>query len=39
LLKSDMDYEVILIDATESPIERPKKSSDITTQAKRSDIP
>ena len=25
LLKSDMDFEVILIDASESPIERPKK--------------
>src|SRR5271170_7518001 len=25
LLKSDMEYEVILIDASESPIERPKK--------------
>jgi len=25
LLKSDVDYEVILIDATESPCERPKK--------------
>lgn len=25
LLKSDMEYEVLLIDATESPIERPKK--------------
>ena len=25
LLKSDMEYEVILIDATESPCERPKK--------------
>lgn len=25
LVKSDMEYEVILIDATESPIERPKK--------------
>lgn len=25
LLKNDVDYEVILIDATESPIERPKK--------------
>lgn len=25
LLKSDIEYEVILIDATESPIERPKK--------------
>ena len=26
LLKSDMEYEVILIDASESPIQRPKKS-------------
>ena len=25
LMKSDVDYEVILIDATESPIESPKK--------------
>lgn len=25
LLRSDRDYEVILIDATETPIERPKK--------------
>lgn len=25
LLKNDVDYEIILIDATESPIERPKK--------------
>jgi DDE superfamily endonuclease len=25
LLKSDMEYEIILIDAAESPIERPKK--------------
>jgi len=25
LLKSDIDYELILIDASESPIERPKK--------------
>ncbi len=30
LLKSDMDYDVILVDATESPIERPKKSKDGT---------
>jgi Helix-turn-helix of DDE superfamily endonuclease len=28
LLKSDMEYEVILIDATETPIERPKKNKD-----------
>ena len=27
LLKSDVEYEIILIDATESPIERPKKKS------------
>ena len=27
LLKSDIEYEVILIDATESPISRPKKKS------------
>ena len=27
LLKSDSEFEVILIDATESPIERPKKKS------------
>ncbi len=26
LLKSDMEYEVILVDATESPIERPQKN-------------
>ena len=25
LLKSDMEYEVVLVDASESPIERPKK--------------
>jgi Helix-turn-helix of DDE superfamily endonuclease len=36
LLKSDMKYEVILIDATESPIERPKKNKDVTIQARRS---
>ncbi len=27
LLKSDMEYEVLLIDASESAIERPKKKS------------
>ncbi|SPR07830.1 IS5 family transposase ISOt6 [Orientia tsutsugamushi] len=27
LMKSDMNYEVVLIDATESPIERPKKTT------------
>jgi hypothetical protein len=37
LVESDIEYEVILIDASESPIERPKKSKDITTQERRSD--
>ena len=27
LLKSDVEFEVVLIDASESPIERPKKKS------------
>jgi hypothetical protein len=36
LLKSDMEYEVILVDASESPIERPKKDKDGTTPARRS---
>jgi hypothetical protein len=29
LLKSGMEYEVILIDATETPIERPKKTKEM----------
>lgn len=28
LLKSDMEYEIILIDATETPVERPKRGSE-----------
>lgn len=36
LLKNDMEYEVILIDATESPIERPKKIKNSSIQEKRS---
>jgi hypothetical protein len=35
LLKSDMQYEVILVDASESPVERPKKDNGATTQARR----
>jgi hypothetical protein len=35
LLKSDMEYEVILVDASESPVERPKKDKDGTTPARR----
>ena len=38
LVKSDMEYELVLIDATESPIERPKKSKDTIIQEKRKDI-
>lgn len=38
LLKSDMEYELVLIDATETPIERPKKDKNISTQGKRSVI-
>jgi hypothetical protein len=38
LLKSDVEYEVVLIDATETPIERPKKNKNNFTQAKRKDI-
>ena len=29
LLKSDMEYEVVLVDASETPIERPKKRFEI----------
>lgn len=38
LLKSDKEYEVILIDATESPIERPKKSKNGTILERKSNI-
>lgn len=37
LLKNDIEYDVVLIDATETPIERPKKSKNISTQEKRKD--
>jgi len=38
-LKSDMEYEVILVDATESPIEHPQKSKDGTIPGRKSVIP
>lgn len=38
LLKSDMEYELILIDATETPIERPKKDKGVFTREKRNAI-
>lgn len=37
LLKSDMEYDVVLIDATETPIERPKKNKSYFIQEKRND--
>lgn len=38
LVKSDVDYEVVLIDATETPIERPKKNKSTITLVKRKGI-
>ena len=37
-LKSDMKYEVILVDETESPIEHPKKSKSDTIPERKRDI-
>jgi len=37
LLKSDMEYEIVLIDATESPIERPKRGRKTGIQGRKSD--
>jgi hypothetical protein len=39
LLKSDVEYDVILIDATETPIERPKKNKKAITQERKRNIP
>jgi hypothetical protein len=36
LLKSDMQFEVVMIDATESPCERPKKNRSVITPARKS---
>lgn len=38
LQTNDTTIEIVLIDATEQPIERPKKNNVFTTVAKRSDI-
>ena len=37
LLKSDTDYEVVLIDATETPVERPQKNKESITQERKKD--
>jgi hypothetical protein len=36
LLKSDAEYEAVLIDVTETPVERPKRGKKITIPAKKS---
>ena len=38
LLTSDRKYEIVLVDATETPVERPKKSSAATIRARKSVI-
>lgn len=38
LLKSDVEYEVVLMDASETPIQRPKKNSGTIIPVKRRDI-
>lgn len=35
LLKSDVEFKVVLIDATESPIQRPKKNKENITQVRK----
>jgi len=39
LQPSDTVFEVILVDVSEQPVERPKKAGKSTTAVKRSDIP
>jgi hypothetical protein len=39
LLESDHKIELIVVDVTESPIERPKKTKSYTTVAKRNGTP
>ena len=36
LLKSDVEYEVVLIDVTETPVERPKRGSENGIPARKS---
>ena len=39
LLSNGMNYEVVLIDATETPVERPKKSKDTGIQGRKNATP
>jgi phosphopantothenoylcysteine synthetase/decarboxylase len=36
LLKSQMNYEVVLVDATETPIQRPQKNKGVFIQERKS---
>ena len=38
LLNKDFEYEVIMIDATETPVQRPEKNKKITIQERKKDI-
>jgi len=38
LLRSDTEYEVVLVDATETPVERPKRGKNYGIPARKSDI-
>jgi hypothetical protein len=38
VLLEELSYEIVVIDVTESPIERPKKSKDVTIAGKRNAI-
>ena len=39
LLNSDSVSDIVLMDVSESPIQRPKKSKNVTTPVRKSDIP
>jgi len=39
LLKSDVQFDVILVDATETPCERPKKTRDVSTPVRKNATP
>jgi len=38
LLKSDTEYEIVLLDASETPIERPKRGKNFTIPERKNDI-
>ncbi len=39
LTRSDVEYQVVVVDATECPVERPKKGNGAATAARRSATP